>query len=127
MGKILLLLLVALGIGLWVEDSRVVILDFVSPATQPAYRWMTNQELKQIVGDLETHIVSRGGLPGTGDDFQAWMRERYRDDKFHTDAWGTPYRLRLQARTFQVVSAGTDATFGTEDDLTVEGSRDGSP
>lgn len=123
-GRLFLLLLLALGVGLYFEQSRTAILEFASPAVQPALRWMTNQELKQIAGDLEEHVVSRGSLPARAGDFDRWLRDRYRDDNFHTDAWGTPYRLRIVGGgNFRVVSAGTDREFDTPDDLTAEGSR----
>lgn len=123
-GRLFLLLLLALGAGLYFEQSRTAILEFASPAVQPALRWMTNQELQQIAGDLEEYVVSRGSLPARAGEFESWLRDRYRDDKFHTDSWGTPYRLRLASGgQFRVISAGTDQEFDTEDDLTAEGSR----
>ncbi len=124
-GKVFLLLLVALGVGLYVEDSRAAILNFVSPVVQPALNWMTNQELKQIVADLEVHSTSRGELPLGRGEFESWMQSRYRDDRYFTDAWGNPYRLQSQGNTFRVISAGTDGEFGTDDDLYVEGVRGG--
>lgn len=125
--KVFVLLVLAFVLAMFVEDSRAVILDFASPAMQPAYRWMATQEMKQISGDLETHYVSQGSLPFARGEFEGWLRDRYRDDRYHTDSWGTPYRLRVEGNSYQVISAGTDGEFGTDDDLVVEGSVGGPP
>jgi hypothetical protein len=121
--RFFLLLILAFVVALYFEDSRRAMLDFASPAAQPALRWMTNQELKQIVDDLETHRATRGSLPLARGEFDRWLRDRYRDDRYWQDAWGTPYQLRAQGNRFQVISAGSDREFGTDDDLIAEGTR----
>lgn len=123
--KLFLLIVLAFAVALYVDESRAAILDFASPAMQPAYRWMATQEMKQISDDLETHYASRGSLPYARGEFEPWLRDRYRDDRYHTDSWGTPYRLRVEGDRYQVISASTDGEFGTEDDLVIEGSVGG--
>ena len=34
------------------------------------------------------------------------------------DAWGTPFSYKVDGGTFKIISAGTDATTGTADDIT---------
>jgi hypothetical protein len=123
MGRLLLLILVALGIGLWFPESRARIIDTVSPLATPALRWMSHQEMNQIVSDLETRVQSGGDLPTARGAFDAWLNQRYPQENSRIDAWGNRYQLRVQGDRFQVLSAGPDGIFGTEDDLVREGSR----
>jgi len=123
MGRLLLLLLVVLGIGLFRPDSRAVILDYASPLANPALRWMTNQELRQIVDDLEVVQGSGQQLPARAEEFDAWLNRRYPQESSRMDAWGTRYRLTLSATHFRVISAGPDGVFGTEDDIFREAPR----
>jgi len=123
MGRILLLLLVVLGIGLYRPDSRAVILDHASPLTNPALRWMTNQELRQIVDDLDVVQGSGQTFPSRPEQFDAWMDRRYPQEGSRMDAWGNRYRLNVTATHFRVISAGPDGIFGTEDDVFREAPR----
>lgn len=124
MKRIFLLLLVGLGVALIIPDSRAVILERAAPLANPAYKWMASQEMSQIVDDLETRQGTGDGLPVQRGAFEEWLRSRYRDERFHTDPWGTPYGLQAQGRQFQVVSAGPDQVFGTDDDIFREGGGD---
>lgn len=121
MGRFLLLCLAALGVALVIPDSRAWILERSAPMANPAFRWMTGQEMQQIVEDLETLQGAGDALPHRQGEFESWVRSRYRDDRFHQDPWGTPYGLVVQGQTFRVVSAGPDGEFGTEDDLHRDG------
>ncbi len=123
MGRILILLVLALGVGLYVPESRARILETAGPLANPAYRWMSHQQMNQIVDDLELRIQSGGSLPTARGEFDAWLDSRYPQSRSRHDAWGTRYQLRVQGDRFQVLSAGPDGVFGTEDDLVREGSR----
>lgn len=117
MGRVLIFLVVALGVALYIPQSREVIVDHARPLANPAYRWMSHQQMNQIVEDLELHLSSGGRLPLARGEFDAWMNQRYRQPRSRRDAWGTRYQLRSRSNTFEVVSAGPDGQFGTEDDL----------
>lgn len=117
MGRFLLVLLIALGLGLYFPRSREVIVEWVSPLADPAYRWMTRQELDQIATDLELHLERRGRAPFRGDEFDVWLDDRYPQERSRVDAWGTRYRAQVTAAELRVVSAGPDTEFGTDDDL----------
>ncbi|MEX0856106.1 MAG: hypothetical protein WD056_00925 [Gemmatimonadota bacterium] len=123
MGRVMILLLLALGVGLYFQQSRAVIFDTAQPLLRPAYVWMTNQELRQIVSDLETHQESRGGLPTDRGEFDLWLDGRYPQETSRIDAWGNRYRLTVTTSLFRVSSAGPDGTFDTTDDLIREGQR----
>lgn len=121
MGRLLLLLVVALGVALYLPDSRAFLVERASPLANPAYRWMSHQQMNQIVEDLELHLGSGGRLPLARGEFDAWLDRRYRQDRSRRDAWGTRYELRSRGDRFEVLSAGPDRTFGTDDDLVREG------
>ena len=42
-------------------------------------------------------------------------------DEALEDPWGTEYKLEKKGRSFVIISAGPDATFGTEDDIRSDG------
>ncbi len=123
MGRAIVILVVLLLLGLTFESSREVMVETARPALVPAYRWMTLHEMNQIVRDLESHQESRGPLPAGDREFDAWLDRRYPQPASREDAWGTRYRLQVTADGFRVVSAGPDGQFGTDADLTREGSR----
>ncbi len=122
-GKVFLLLLVALGVALYLPDSRARILGVVSPVMNPAYRWMSSQEMNQIVEDLRRHEQTRGSLPVRFGEFDPWMDRRYPQDRSRIDSWGNRYRFQLVGEMIRVTSAGPDGEWGTEDDLMREGVR----
>jgi hypothetical protein len=125
MGKLLLLIVAGLAVAFSIEGSRMALLERMGPLANPGYRWITNQELGQIVDDLELHQRSRGEIPiGRRGEFDAWMNSRYPQPRSRQDPWGTRYRAELHGTDgFRVISAGPDGEFGTPDDLWKEGVR----
>ena len=127
MGRILLLLVVALGLALAFPSSREVVLERARPLMNPALTWVTVQEMNQIVDDLQFHEETRGPLPLARGEFDQWMDQRYPQPRSREDTWGTRYRLELTPEGFAVVSAGPDGEFGTEDDIRRTGTRARNP
>lgn len=127
MGRFLLILVILLALGFTFPQSREVILDVSEPARnlamQPFRSWVTNQELRQIVVDLERHEDMRGNLPIRRGEFDAWLDSRYQQESSRVDAWGTRYGLQVVGDRILVISAGPDGQFGTDDDLVQEGLR----
>jgi len=122
MGRLFLLLLVAFGIALYVPESRAAITEAAHPLANPAYRWMSHQQMSQIVDDLEIVVNTGARLPTARGEFDGWLDRRYRQPRSREDAWGTRYQLRVRGNTFEVLSAGPDRVFGTDDDLVRSGS-----
>ncbi len=122
-GRLFLLLLVVLGVALYLPDSRATLAEYARPLANPAYRWMTHQELRQIVDDLEVVQGSGQPLPFRREDFDAWLDRRYPQPASRVDAWGTRYRMDFTPTHFRVISAGPDGVFGTDDDLWREAPR----
>jgi hypothetical protein len=123
MGKLILAFLLALGLGLTFPESRAVMVEYARPLLNPAYHWMTVQEMNQIVDDLQFHQETRGDLPSGRGQFDEWMNRRYPQAASRHDAWGTRYRLEVRGDVFRVISAGPDGEFGTDDDIVREGAR----
>ncbi len=121
--KLLILLAVVMGIATFVPEARERLVERSRPLLNPAHRWISHQQMNQMVQDLEFHQETRGALPTARGEFDAWMNQRYPQERSRQDAWGTRYRLEVRADRFLVVSAGPDRTFGTDDDLEREGRR----
>lgn len=115
--KIFLLLLVALGLGLYFERSRAVILDWAAPVLQPVFRWQTNGEMETLARDMISQGRTMRTMPLNQSDFQGWVRREYLGEDSGTDSWGTWYELQVRQDSFFIVSAGRDTQFGTPDDL----------
>lgn len=122
MGRFFLLLVVALGVGLYFAESRARILDVAGPMANPAYRWMSHQQMTQIVSDLEVVLGTGVRLPLARGEFDDWLDQRYRQLRSREDAWGTRYQLQSRGESFDVISAGPDREFRTDDDLVRTGS-----
>ena len=60
LGKIIILLALALGAALYFPQSRPVVLDTFAPVINPVLRWQTNGELNQILRELQTILHSLG-------------------------------------------------------------------
>jgi hypothetical protein len=123
MRKLLLLLVIVIGVAVAVPEARDRLVDRSRPLLNPAYRWMTVQQLNQMVMDLEFHQETRGPLPTGRGEFDQWMNRRYPQERTRRDAWGTRYQLEVTADGFRVRSAGADGVFGTDDDVWREGER----
>jgi len=127
MGRFLLILLILLALGFTFPQSREILTDVSQPvrdmAMHPFRAWVTNQELRQIVVDLERHEDTRGNLPMRRGEFDAWLESRYQQESSRVDSWGTRYGLEVVGDGFRVISAGPDGEFGTDDDLVQEGRR----
>jgi hypothetical protein len=120
-GRLFLLLLVALGAGFYFPESRAILVERLQPALNPGYRWASGGEMKQIVRDLQEWERVGRGLPVGRGEFEPWLRNRYQMLESTMDSWGTTYRLEVRGREVRVISAGPDRTFGTPDDLVETG------
>jgi hypothetical protein len=124
MGRLILLILVALGAGLYFPESRSRLLEWAGPAIEPGYRWMTQQELNRIASDFEIYLSGRGVEQLGRSEFDTWLDTRYPRPRSRVDSWGTRYVAEVTRTGFTVRSAGPDLAFKTADDLVAEGTRD---
>jgi len=117
MGKVLIMLLLALGAGLYFPGPSEVILGYAEPLLTPVRLWTTGQELERVAEDVEIEQESRGTLPSGRGEFGPWLDRRYRQEPSRFDAWGSRYTLGVQGDSFYVSSAGRAGELGASDDL----------
>jgi hypothetical protein len=112
MGKLFLLLIVALGIGLAVPKTRVRI---ANPVLTWIYRELVPNRVEMIASQLDM-VRRRGDQLPDNRDLASWI-ESYTTVP-PLDPWGNPYYLDKRNDRFTVGSMGQDSVRGTEDDLT---------
>jgi hypothetical protein len=112
MGKLLLLLIIALGVALAVPSTRARI---ATPAITWGYRQLVPNRIEMIASQLE--FVRRGGnhLP-SGAALTQWIENNTTVKPL--DPWGHPYFIDVRSDRFTVGSLGEDGQRGTADDLT---------
>lgn len=122
-GRLLLLLGLVLGIGLYLPDSRAVMVNWVSPLLEPGRRWITNQELQQIATDFGIYLDARDLTPIRRGEFDQWLDRRYPQARSRLDGWGARYTVRVARSGYEIISTGPDGILETSDDITVSGTR----
>jgi hypothetical protein len=123
LGRLFFLLLLVLGVGLYLPDSRALLSEWARPAIEPGYRWMTQQEMDRIAADFGVYMTGRGTEPLRRTEFDSWLDERYPRPRSRVDSWGTPYTAEVTRTGFTIRSAGPDLAPRTADDLLAEGVR----
>jgi hypothetical protein len=87
----------------------------LSPVVNPFRRVKAQTEMGEI-GRRLVNDRNRGLRPPEPHDFGAYiLRHGLLADS--TDPWGTGYRLRVEADSLALVSAGPDRVHGTDDDV----------
>jgi hypothetical protein len=112
MGRLFLLLLVALGVGLAVPKTRVRIL---TPVLTWLYRELTPNRVEMIASQLE-FVRQRGDRLPDNDDLTKWIETNTSVPPL--DLWGNTYYLDKRSDRFTVGSMGQDSVRGSPDDLT---------
>lgn len=116
MGRLILLLLLALALGLTFDESRAVILDRAEPLLAPVFRWQTGHEMEEIARGLQTvERENHGRLPDERD-WRGWLERNYHGEAA-LDSWGSPYYYQVRSDSFFIVSPGPDRVYRTQDDL----------
>lgn len=117
-GRIVLLLALALAVGLYFPDSRAVILDYASPAINPYLRMSTEAEMQDIADELKTYQRENFEQLPSERQFPAWLESRFTGDG-SLDGWGNTYEYRLTRDEMLLVSWGQDGERETDDDIVV--------
>lgn len=115
MGKLILLVIVALGVGLYFPESRAVLFEKGEPVLRPVLQWSAQREIEQIVSSLQDMENVERRLPERRE-YVGWLGETFTSDAAR-DPWGSPYGYELQADSFAIVSSGPDREPGTADDI----------
>ncbi len=118
-GRIFLLLLVALGVGLYFPESRAKILEFASPVVNPYLRMATEGEMQDIADKLKEYQRENFEQLPTERTFEEWIAPRFAGGA-SIDGWGSAYEYRVERTRFVLVSYGPDGQRNTGDDIFVE-------
>lgn len=81
----------------------------------------TQSEINEAAHFIELDVVTGTPMP-TPEQFGEYLRKNMRNPgkprDFALDQWGTPYKLVVEGRSgFEIVSAGPDKSFDTDDDV----------
>ena len=112
-GKLFLLALVGLGVGLAVPKTRAQLL---TPVLERFYVEITPRRLEQIAGQLEMQRRRGERLPEQRN-LSFWIERMTSIPPL--DPWGNAYYIFAQREGFLLGSMGRDGVRGTEDDMTV--------
>ena len=116
MGKIILVILVALAAALYFESSRAVILEKAKPVVDPYLVMATRSEMEKIAQDLAIHQRENFGRIPDRRTFPDWLEGMYAGGASE-DSWGSPYEYSVGRDSFYLRSPGPDRLRSTEDDI----------
>lgn len=117
--RIFIILVIALGVGLWFPESRAVILDYASPVVNPYLQMATEGEMQDIADELKEYQRENFEELPSERDFDEWLEPRFTGNG-GVDGWGNPYEYRLERTRLVLVSWGPDGQRDTDDDIYVD-------
>lgn len=117
--KVMGLMVALLVVGMAVPQTRVRIIEGVSPVTNRVKAATVPSKLASMANQLEIRIRTRGPLAGGEGPWRGWLRTTYSGAP--EDPWGNLYYLDMGRRGgFTVGSMGADGEKDTTDDITEE-------
>ncbi len=114
LGKIILLVVLALGISLAVPSTRAIVMEKAAPVMNGVKAKLVPSRLETMADQLEVRVSRGEGFPSS---WESWLRREY--SGVPEDPWGSFYYLQVSRRSFTVGSMGPDGVEGNEDDMTV--------
>ncbi len=118
MGKMIIVVICALGAAFYIPNSRARLMHYLEPVVAPFLQWSTKNEMESIAGDLSSEARSGRQIPERPLEFVEWVERNY-EVGGDTDGWGTPYSFRSWPDSFGIISNGRDLEYDTADDLIV--------
>lgn len=115
LGKLFLLIIVALGIGMAVPSTRQAMMDKAQPVLDNARGRLVPSRLDAMADQLEARVGRGEGFPNN---WPGWLQRDYTG--VPEDPWGNLYYLDNNRSGFTVGSMGPDGQKGTEDDIKEE-------
>jgi len=114
MGRIFLILVLALVAVLTIKPLRERARPQIEFVLNPIYQWEAKNRVNEIYRVLERERAQGSPIPKPRD-FHAFLaREGSSAD---VDPWNTPFYLASSRRTYHVGSAGPDRVRGNADDI----------
>lgn len=115
-GKVVLLIILVVGAGLYFPTTRPTVLDTLGPVINPALGWQSGAEMEKIIRELQ--ILNQEGqpLPSKGKNFAEWMAREFPGARSR-DSWGNEYTLEIWPDSIGIISRGADLEIRTADDL----------
>lgn len=125
MGKIFLIVLVALGAALLFEGPRTAVFQKAKPLLDPYFVMATRSEMDKIAQDLQLYERENFGRLPDRRNFAEWVENNYAGDA-GIDSWGSAYEYVLARDSFYLRSPGPDKLRSTEDDIVESRPRTGN-
>ncbi len=114
LGKIILLLVVVLGIGMAVPSTRAKMVAQAAPVMNKFKAKLVPGRLEVMADQLEIRVNRGEGFPSS---WEGWLTRDYTSAP--QDPWGALYYLQTSRSGFTVGSVGPDGVQGNQDDITV--------
>ena len=115
MGKLILLIIIGLAVGMYFPDSRAVIMEKGEPVLRPMLVWNAEREIEKIVLEVQRNEQVELRLPSRRG-WAKWIDDRFAGDAAR-DPWGNFYQYEILEDSFAVISNGPDQLGKTEDDI----------
>jgi|GEM_PF-1379646 len=117
--KLLIVLVIALGVGLYFPESRAVIAEYASPVIDPYLRMSTESEMQDIMNEVKAYQRENFERLPSDDDFDEWVESRFSGEG-SVDGWGRAYGYRVDRGQIILTSRGPDGEPGTDDDIRID-------
>ena len=114
LGKLFLLLLLALGVTMAVPQGRSLLQEKAAPVMNGFKAKLVPMRLNAMADQLEARLSRRQPLPIP---FEPWLNREFTGSA--EDPWGRLYYLRPGRGNFTVGSMGPDGEERSADDITV--------
>jgi len=114
LGKIILLVIVVLGIGMAIPSTRAAMMDKAAPVMNGVKAKLVPARLEAMADQLEVRVNRGEGFPNN---WEGWLQRDF--SSAPEDPWGHLYYLQQSRGSFTVGSVGPDGTQNTDDDIKV--------
>jgi hypothetical protein len=114
LGKLILLIILALGIAMAVPSTRATLMEKAAPVMNGFKAKLVPGRLKVMADQLAIRVNRGEGFPSS---WEGWLQRDFTGEP--QDPWGNVYYLQTSRAGFTVGSMGPDGVQGTEDDIKV--------
>jgi hypothetical protein len=118
MGRIVLVVLIAIAAILYFPSSRAVVVERAGPVINPVLVMSTEREMNQIANALKEYQRENFERLPSQRQFGTWVEDKYSGDG-GLDAWGERYEYTLGRDALELRSYGPDRRRGSPDDIVV--------